>query len=166
MKKILVLFLTLFLIFGFNSTASALEIGTKAENFKLADLEGKIVSLSDFKGKIVILNFWATWCPPCKEEMPDFDSMDRELKKSKEAVLLAINMTDGKRDTKEKVVDFINKNKYGMQVLLDTEGKAAGIFNIRWLPTTAVIDSNGILRGQILGGATKEAVMKIVKGIK
>ncbi len=166
MKKLLLFILIVLEVFEFAGAAYAIDTGAKVHNFTLADMDGKSVSLSDFKGKVVILNFWATWCPPCKGEMPEFDAMDKNLKKSKEAVLLAINMTDGKRDTKAKVADFIKKNRYGMRVLLDTDGTAADIFSIRWIPTTVVIDRNGVLFDQILGPTTKESVMKIVKEIK
>ncbi len=98
--------------------------------------------------------------------MPDFDLLDKELKKSKQAVLLAVNMTDGKRDTKSKVEAFIKENNFGMKVLLDTEGKAAKLFDIRWLPTTVVVDGKGILRWQVLGETTKEDVLKAVRDIK
>ena len=92
--------------------------------------------------------------------------MDKEFKKSGEAVLLAVNMTDGRRETKKKVEKFIAEQKYGMKILLDTEGKAADIFGIRYLPTTYVIDGDGIVTGQLVGGTTKAAVMKLVKEAK
>ena len=159
------IFIAIFTL-AFASAACALDKGAKVPAFSLLDINGKKVSILDYKGKTVILNFWATWCPPCRQEMPEFNDMDKDLKKSGEAVLLAINMTDGERDTKARVVGFLKENGYGMSVLLDTEGKAAEIFGVQWIPTTVVIDGKGVLRGQILGPATKESVMKIVRSIK
>lgn len=154
------------IIFSLAQIASAIEVGSPVSDFELADLNGKNIKLSDFKGKTVVINFWATWCPPCKKEMPDFDLLDKELKKSGHAVLLAVNMTDGKRDTKGKVESFIAENNYGMRVLLDTEGKAAKLYDIKWLPTTVVVDRKGKLHWQIFGETTKEAVLKAIKEIK
>ena len=92
--------------------------------------------------------------------------MDREFKKSGDTVLLAINMTDGRRETKKKVETFISEQKYKMRVLLDSEGKASNLFDIRYLPTTYVIDAEGTVTGQLVGGTTKNAVMKLVKEAK
>lgn len=167
MKKTLFSFLAaVIVIFCYAQIAPAIEIGSPVSDFELSDLNGNRVKLSDFKGKTVVINFWATWCPPCKKEMPDFDLLDKELKKKNDAVLLAVNMTDGKRDTKSKVESFVKENGYGMRVLLDTEGKAATLYNIKWLPTTVVVDRKGILHWQIFGETTKETVLKAIKEIK
>mgnify|MGYP001766605608 FL=1 len=165
-KSILTIAAAFVLIFSFTQAVCALEPGTAVSDFELKDIEGKAVRLGDYKGKTVVINFWATWCPPCKKEMPDFDLLDKELKKKNNAVLLAVNMTDGKRDTKSKVESFIKENNFGMRVLLDTEGKAAKLYEIRWLPTTLVVDGKGILRWQVFGETTKEDVLKAIRDIK
>ena len=123
-----------------------------------------IAALHD--GKPLYLNFWASWCPPCRGELPEFNEMDQDFKKSGEAVLLAVNMTDGQRDTKSKVQKFINDEKYGIRVLLDEKGEAAAAYGIQYLPTTYVIDAKGMVRGQLVGGTTKAAVMKLVNEAK
>ena len=147
-------------------SASAFAADARARDFKLQDLQGKTVSLSSFKGKIVVLNFWASWCPPCRGELPEFNEMDQDFKKSGEAVLLAVNMTDGQRETKSKVQKFINDEKYGIRVLLHEKGEAAAAYGIQYLPTTYVIDAKGMVRGLLVGGTTKAAVMKLVNEAK
>ena len=166
MKRFTISLSVIIALFFFVASAYALDNGSKVPNFTLTDLSGKNVSLSDYKGKVVVLNFWASWCPPCKAEMPEFNEMDREFKKSGDTVLLAINMTDGRRETKKKVETFISEQKYKMRVLLDSEGKASNLFDIRYLPTAYVIDAEGTVTGQLVGGTTKNAVMKLVKEAK
>ena len=165
-KSIFGLFAAFLIIFSLANVAFALELGSKVSEFELADLKGNQVKLSDYKGKILVINFWASWCPPCKGEMPDFDLLDKGLKKKNDVVLLAVNMTDGKRETKSKVESFIKENNYGMMVLLDTEGQAAKLYEIKWLPTTVIVDRKGILRWQVFGATSKEAVLKEIKEIK
>ena len=76
-KSILTIAAAFVLIFSFTQAVCALEPGTAVSDFELKDIEGKAVRLSDYKGKTVVINFWATWCPPCKKEMPDFDLLDK-----------------------------------------------------------------------------------------
>jgi len=150
----------------FATFAHATQKGSKASNFTLMDLDGNEVSLKQFEGKPVVLNFWATWCPPCRNEMPEFNELDKQFKKTNEAVLLMINMTDGRRDTKENVEKFMKRNNFDMKVLLDTEGNAAQLYNIRYLPTTYIINSKGVVSGTLTGGTDKANVLKMLKGIK
>lgn len=161
LPSVLMLLLTVFSV-----GAMALSIGENVPDFALPGLNGKTVALSDFKGQKVILNFWATWCPPCRQEMPEFNELNAELKQSGEAVLLAVNLTDGRRETKSKVTEFLKSNKYDLQVLLDTQSEVAAMFSIRGIPTTIVIDSEGVMRGQIVGATTKAAVLNIVRNVK
>ena len=79
-----------------------------------------------------MLNFWATWCPPCRGEMPEFDELDKEFKKTGEAVLLAVNLTDGRRETPERVAKFLKETGYTMTVLLDEKQEAASFFGVRY----------------------------------
>ena len=130
--------------------------GELARDIVLTDMSGRQVSLDGFKGKTVVLNFWATWCPPCRGEMPEFDELDKEFKKTGEAVLLAVNLTDGRRETPERVAKFLKETGYTMTVLLDEKQEAASFFGVRYIPTTFVLE--------IQGATTKEAVLKLVRG--
>ena len=129
-----------------------------------ARMEREGVSLDGFKGKTVVLNFWATWCPPCRGEMPEFDELHKEFQKTGEAVLLAVNLTDGRRETPERVAEFLKETGYTMTVLLDEKQEAASFFGVRYIPTTFVLDKDGKLIGQIQGATTKDAVLKLVRG--
>ncbi|MBK5240979.1 TlpA disulfide reductase family protein [Clostridium sp.] len=111
---------------------------TPALDFKLKDLNGKEVSLSDFKGKKVFLNFWASWCPPCKAEMPDIEKLYNETKNS-DLIILAVNLGENKSD----VTSFINDNKYSFPVLLDSDQNVAAQYNIQYIPTSFFINAEG-----------------------
>ncbi|NLD49859.1 MAG: TlpA family protein disulfide reductase [Clostridiaceae bacterium] len=114
-------------------------------DFSLTDLNGNTVKLSDYKGKVVILNFWASWCPPCVGEMPDFDKVNRKLVAGDDAVILAVNLTDGRKETEEKARKFIKDKGYSLNVLLDKDGSAADQYMIYSIPTTYIINRDGTL---------------------
>ncbi|WP_102401558.1 peroxiredoxin family protein [Haloimpatiens massiliensis] len=112
----------------------------KSTDFTLKNIEGKTVKLSDFKGKKVFLNFWATWCEPCRSEIPDMIKLQNEIKDSN-IVILAINIGE----SKNKVEDFVKKNNMNFTVLLDEEQKVASKYSVSGIPTTYLIDENGKL---------------------
>jgi len=151
------------------STDTGSQIGSKkqaAPDIVLKDLSGQTVKLSDYKGKVVILNFWASWCPPCKSEMPDLDKTAKELAAGKDAVLLAVNLTDGVRETENKANKYITDNHFSMSVLLDTEGKAADAYGISNIPTTFIINKQGEIYDYIVGPTTEKALMDYVNKLK
>jgi len=148
---------------------SATKNGNKkqiAPEIVLNDLQGQTVKLSDYNGKVIILNFWASWCPPCKAEMPELNQTATELANGQEAVLLAVNLTDGVRETVDKARKYINDNNYSMQVLLDNEGKAANAYKIVNIPSTFIIDKQGEIYDVIVGPTTKKALMDYVDKLK
>jgi peroxiredoxin len=133
-----------------------IEIVTNAEkvaalDFKLKDLNGKDVSLSDFKGKKVLLNFWASWCRPCLSEMPDIQKLYNETKDS-DLVILAVNLGEDKVTVKS----FTDINKYNFTVLLDLEESAGRQYNIAAIPTTFFIDKEGNIVSTVKGAITLE----------
>jgi thiol-disulfide isomerase/thioredoxin len=117
---------------------------TMAEDFVVYDENLNAVKLSDFKGKPVILNFWASWCPPCKSEMPSFNEMSDKYGKDKVAILM-INLTDGKRETIDIAKKYIKNNNYNMNVLFDTENDASNSYKISAIPRTVFIDKDGYI---------------------
>ena len=109
-----------------------------AIDFTLKDLAGKPHKLSDYRGKIVFLNFWATWCPPCRAEMPSMQKMYSAWDKDK-YVMLAVDV----RERKSSVLAFSRKYKYTFPILLDLDGSIAKKYFVRGIPTTYIIDEKG-----------------------
>ncbi len=131
-------------------------------DFELLDYDGNKTMLSDFSGKVVVLNFWASWCPPCKAEMSEFNELHKELLASGNAVLLSINLTDGQRETKEDALKYLTKNEYEMDVYYDTNGDLSYMFGVESIPRTFVIDKNGDLSDYVMGQTTKKAVQDMI----
>jgi len=118
-----------------------------APNFRLEGLNGKKVELKNFKGKVIFLNFWATWCSPCKEEMPSMEVLYKQFKE-KDFVLLGISVDyEGAKLVKE----YIEKNGYTFPVLIDSKSKILDLYGIRGIPTTILIDKKGRMLGKAIG---------------
>ena len=114
---------------------------TQAPDFTVYDLEGNEVRLSDFFGKPIVLNFWASWCGPCKMEMPDFQAKYLEL--GEKVQFLMINMTDGSRETVKSASEFVAGEGYTFPVFYDTRSSATMTYGVYSLPTTFFIDGEG-----------------------
>ncbi|MHB1392180.1 MAG: TlpA disulfide reductase family protein [Clostridia bacterium] len=130
-------------------------------DFTLEDLNGNKVTLSQLKGKKVFLNFWATWCPPCKAEMPHIEKLYQETKDS-DLVILAVNVGEDKKT----VQDFIAKNKYNFPVLLDVKGEVSQLYQVSGIPTSYFIDTNGFLNDSVTGGIPFESMKEFVNNLK
>lgn len=117
-------------------------------DFSVIDYDGEAVKLSDYFGTPIVLNFWASWCPPCKAEMPDFDKASEA---HSEVCFLMVNMTDGGRETVESAKEHVESQGYGFTVLFDTEYSAAYAYGVNSLPTTFFIGSDGKLKAYANG---------------
>ena len=140
------------------SEDSSSENKNLAPNFTVFDLEGNEVNLTDFFGKPIIVNFWASWCGPCKMEMPDFDAAYTTYKD--EIEFLMVNMTDGSRETLEKASSFIVDSEYTFPVYYDTEYSAAITYSVSSLPTTYFINADGELIAHARGAIDADTLEK------
>ena len=130
--------------------------GQLAPNFKLKTLEGKTLKLSNFRGQTVLLNFWASWCPPCKSEIPDLNEFYLEHK-MENIVILSVNMTYAEKSV-QKVQAFQNMYKIKFPIMLDESSDIAELYGIRTIPTSYLIDENGIIQKRIIGPLQKERI--------
>ncbi|MGA2264078.1 MAG: TlpA disulfide reductase family protein [Acidobacteriota bacterium] len=120
-------------------------IGKPAPHFQLRDLNGQLVSLDDFKGKVVMLDFWATWCGPCRETMPVLEKMQQEH--PHDFTLLAVNLGD----PADQVTPYVRAQNIQTRMLLDTDQNVGSAYGITSIPVQFVIDKKGILRYRQLG---------------
>lgn len=127
-----------------------------APDFTAESVKGKRISLSSFYGKPIVLNFWASWCPPCKGEMPEFEKQYKKYSKNIEFIML--NMTDGSRETKKTADNFIKKNHYTFPVYYDVKQEAVYNFQVRAYPTTFFIDKQGNIIAGIEGAMDEDTL--------
>ncbi len=131
--------------------------GFRAPGFELAALDGTTVNLADLRGQAVILNLWASWCLPCRAEMPALDRVYRDYAKDG-LVVLGLNLTN--QDGLQAVRDFVAENKLSFPILLDEKGLAGRKYNTDALPTTFFIARDGQIRDMIVGGPISEALLR------
>lgn len=144
-------------------TEVGIEPGQKAPDFQLKTSEGEEVSLSSFKGKHVFINFWATWCPPCKAEMPHIQKFYEEHK-DKGVVVLSVNLTHIDKDM-GTVRRFVENNGLTFPVVYDEMGKVDAVYKADTIPTSYVVDKEGIIRHRIVGPVSEERLEKIFSAL-
>ncbi|HFL2570100.1 TPA: cytochrome c biogenesis protein/redoxin [Clostridioides difficile] len=143
-----------------NDKGSNDEDRIKSIDFTLTDQYGKTHKLSDYEGKVVFLNFWATWCPPCKEEMPYIEQLYKDYNKNNDdVVILGVASPNlGREGSREHVVNFLKDQGYTFPVVLDEDGALAYQYGINAFPTTFIIDKEGYVT-QYIPGAMDKATM-------
>ena len=129
-----------------------------APDFTVYDLDGNAHKLSDFQGKPVLLNFWASWCGPCKSEMPDFN--EAYLAQGEEIQFLMVNMTDGARETLDIAKGFVADAGYSFPVLYDVNQEAAMTYGVSSLPTTIFIAADGTMTAYAMGAIDAETLQR------
>ncbi len=155
------LFLILLLFTGWGAAAQDSEVtrmlrnlrfelpkeSMEASNFTLEDIDGESHSLEDYRGKVVFLNFWATWCPPCRAEMPSMERLYQDME-GQNFMMLAVNL----QEDRKKVADFVQTEGYSFPVLLDQTGMVGGReYGVQAIPTTYLIDADGTILGRVSG---------------
>jgi cytochrome c biogenesis protein CcmG, thiol:disulfide interchange protein DsbE len=146
-----------------SSKYEPLTVGMTAPDFSLPDIEGKTVRLSDYRGKVVFVNFWATWCKPCKEEMPSMEILWENFK-SEDFVMVAISMD--RVTTKKDIPPFIENMKLTFPILTDSWGQTDKRYKLMGVPETYIIDQNGVLREKVIGPrdwTLKDSVATVVQ---
>ena len=123
-------------------------IGRAAPDFNLPSLDDTPVRLSDFKGSVVVVDFWATWCPPCRKSLPHLQRLSQDAALQKKGLkVLAVNL----RETKEKAAEFQKQNDYNFPVVLDGKGATAEKYLVQGIPTTVIIDAAGVIKRVFIG---------------
>ena len=120
-----------------------------APDFAMLDMEGNEVKLSDFFGTPIVLNFWASWCPPCKAELPDFEEACKRYEGK--VTFLMVNLTDGQRETVEVAKSYIASQGYTFPVYFDTNYEAAYVYGVSSIPQTYFINTDGSLEARATG---------------
>ncbi len=121
--------------------------GDRAPEFRLTASDGRQISLADFRGKMVMVHFWATWCPPCVEEMPTLDKLNNALKGT-DFVMLTVSVDES---GVEAVAPFMLRNRLSLPVLFDPGGEVAGRYGTFKFPETYIVDREGVVRFKVIG---------------
>ncbi|HLO24949.1 MAG TPA: TlpA disulfide reductase family protein, partial [Geobacteraceae bacterium] len=126
---------------------TVLEVGQAAPDFQLETLDGHKVQLSDYKGKVVLLNFWATWCPPCRQEIPSMMRLNQAMA-GKPFQMVAVSEDAG---GKEAVEGYFKESGTALPALLDTDQAVAQRYGLTGVPETFVIDAKGVILKKVVG---------------
>ena len=135
-----------------------------APDFSMTDSDGNTVKLSDMKGKPIVLNFWASWCSPCKIEMPDFEKAYKEF--GDEIQFIMLNLTDGMRETKDIGAKYVREQGYTFPVFFDNKQEGASAYAVRSIPITLFIDKDGYIIAETQGTIDENTLRKGIDLIK
>lgn len=138
------------------SRFTSADVGARAPAFTLVDLEGDSVSLEQYRGHVVLLNFWATWCPPCIHEMPSMERVWRDLRDRGFVVLgVSLDVSPGQPDAEGRsqgiVREYVDELQVTFPILLDPAGRVEAVYNVTGLPTSYVIGPDGRIEGRVVG---------------
>ena len=144
---------------GAEGDAAGLSIGDLPPDFELTTLDGESLKLSELKGKKVVLNFWATWCPPCKAEMPHMQNYYRSSAEEDNVEIVAVNLTDSENRGVKVVQEFIDSYGLTFKIPLDEKGVVGEAYQVFQIPTTYMLNTDGTI-SQIVKGPMDESTLK------
>ena len=181
-QKNLIFLVVIFLVIGFayyaynslnvspaevssdNKSDSSLDDKPDAPDFKVYDKDNNEVNLSDFKGEYIVINFWASWCSPCRAEMDHFqEAYDKYSEKG--VKFFMINATDGDRETVQTASEYFKENSYDMDIYFDVDFDASINYSVRSLPTTFFIDKDGKVIAYKLGTFEKDLLFDSIDSL-
>ncbi|PIC63693.1 thiol-disulfide oxidoreductase [Sporosarcina sp. P13] len=128
-----------------SSEKPGLSQGDLAPDFELTTLDGKTAKLSDYRGKMVLLNFWASWCPPCRSEMPHMETYYKEHSELENVEILAVNMTKTEKNKEQSAKDFVEEYQLTFPILLDKKSDVMKMYQVKVYPTTYIINEEGVI---------------------
>lgn len=149
----------------FLPTDEGLAKGETAPDFELTTLDGETVKLSDYKGKKVILNFWATWCPPCRAEMPDMQKYYDQQAQDENVEILAVNLTTADKGI-DKINAFVEEFSLTFPIPMDTQGEIGELYQAASIPTSYMIDTKGRVQKKIVGPMNEEMMANFVANMQ
>lgn len=141
-----------------SAAGTGVKVGQTLTPFTLESLDGSQVTVGR-PGKITVINFWATWCPPCQEEMPELEIFAHDNQEKVD--FYAINL----KESNGKIKEFISKNNYTMRILLDTDGAIGKNFQVTGIPTTIIINKHGMVKFRKSGGMTRNELEGIINSL-
>jgi thiol-disulfide isomerase/thioredoxin len=139
------------------SASGVVRVGDTAPVFQTVDLKGAAVSLDDYRGRVVVINFWATWCPPCRVEMPELDAYQAEL--GDRIAILGVDMGE----PPGAIVPFVREYGLRFPILLDETGAIAASYGVAGLPTSLILDRSGVVRERVTGAMTRDTLARRVE---
>ncbi|MFC2158748.1 TlpA family protein disulfide reductase [Acidobacteriota bacterium] len=167
MKKTLMIFMPIVLILlssgaiGDEAVSTLAAFGEKSPSFELTGIDGEKISSDDFDGKVVLINFWATWCGPCRQEIPDFIEAYKEMK-NKGLVIVGLAVAD----SENRVKSFVERNKINYPIAMASDDVVQAFSPGEFIPTTIVLDSEGNIIDKHVGTLDKAAIARYLKEFK
>ena len=143
-----------------------LATGDLAPDFELTTLAGDTVKLSDYRGKTVMLNFWASWCPPCRSEMPHMENYYNANKDSGEVEILAVNMTKTEKNKEKSAKEFVDEYKLTFPILLDVDSDVMKMYQIKVYPTSYIINAEGVITDKLMLPLDDKMIEQVIEESK
>ena len=145
---------------------NGIEKGDLPPDFELETLSGETVKLSDLKGKKVMLNFWASWCGPCKAEMPHMENYYKKNKDSENVEIIAVNLTKQERKGLESVEQFVDAHGLTFPIPLDKDGKVMDAYKVLSIPTTFMLNTDGTIAQKIIAPMDEKTLKGLIENLE